>query len=155
MDYFTKWPVAYAIPNQEASTVADALVTNFFCHSQYYGNYKVTMGRNFEFRLLQEVLQRLGVSKTSTTLLHPQSDGMAERYIRTVEEQTNNKTNSVALVRERTIPTERPPLVGEVSATFADRGCRVVSATNSYGRILDFLDRNRYSFFQVAPHLYS
>jgi hypothetical protein len=31
------------------------------------------------------------------------------------------KTNSVALVRERTIPTERPPLVGEVSPTFADR----------------------------------
>jgi hypothetical protein len=28
----------------------------------------------------------------------------------------------VTLVRERTIPTERPPLFGEVSATFADRG---------------------------------
>jgi hypothetical protein len=28
------------------------------------------------------------------------------------------KLNSVALVRERTIPTERPPLVGEVSANF-------------------------------------
>jgi hypothetical protein len=27
-------------------------------------------------------------------------------------------TNSVALVRERTIPTELPPLVGEVSANF-------------------------------------
>jgi hypothetical protein len=27
-----------------------------------------------------------------------------------------NNNNSVALVRERTIPTERPPLVGEVSA---------------------------------------
>jgi hypothetical protein len=27
-------------------------------------------------------------------------------------------TNSVALARERTIPTERPPLVGEVSANF-------------------------------------
>jgi hypothetical protein len=27
-------------------------------------------------------------------------------------------TNSVALVREGTIPTERPPLVGEVSANF-------------------------------------
>ena len=26
--------------------------------------------------------------------------------------------NSVALVRERTIPTEQPPLVGEVSANF-------------------------------------
>jgi len=27
-------------------------------------------------------------------------------------------SNSVALVRERTIPTERPPPVGEVSANF-------------------------------------
>jgi hypothetical protein len=27
-------------------------------------------------------------------------------------------TYSVALVRKRTIPTERPPLVGEVSANF-------------------------------------
>jgi hypothetical protein len=30
-------------------------------------------------------------------------------------------TNSVALVSERTIPTERPPLVGEVSANFCGR----------------------------------
>jgi hypothetical protein len=29
-----------------------------------------------------------------------------------------SKTNSVAWVRERTIPTERPQLVGEVSANF-------------------------------------
>jgi hypothetical protein len=43
------------------------------------------------------------------------------------------------LVRERTILTERSPLVGEVS-------------TNSYGC---FLNRSRYFFFQVAPELYS
>jgi hypothetical protein len=30
----------------------------------------------------------------------------------------NSKLNSMALVRERTIPTERPPPVGEVSANF-------------------------------------
>jgi len=36
---------------------------------------------------------------------------------------TKLKLNSMALVRERTIPTERPPPVGEVSAYFfADRG---------------------------------
>jgi hypothetical protein len=29
-----------------------------------------------------------------------------------------NKTNSVALARKRTMPTERPPFVGEVSARF-------------------------------------
>jgi hypothetical protein len=31
------------------------------------------------------------------------------------------KENSVALVRERTISTERPPLVGEVSAKFCGK----------------------------------
>jgi len=32
--------------------------------------------------------------------------------------ETKLKLNSVALVRERTVPTERPPPVGEVSANF-------------------------------------
>jgi hypothetical protein len=59
-------------------------------------------------------------------------------------------------IRNRTIPTERPPLVSEVNANFfADRECHVVSVTNPYGRILGFLDRSRYYFFQAAPQLYS
>jgi hypothetical protein len=32
--------------------------------------------------------------------------------------------------------------------TFADRGCHVVSATDPYGRILDFLDSSRYFFIK-------
>jgi hypothetical protein len=64
--------------------------------------------------------------------------------------------SSVALVHERTIPTERPPLVSEVSAdVFADRECDVVSVTNPYGRILGFQDRSRYYCFQVTLLLYS
>jgi hypothetical protein len=37
----------------------------------------------------------------------------------------------------------------------ADRGCRVVSATDPYDRILGFIDRSRYFLFLVAPQLYS
>jgi hypothetical protein len=59
----------------------------------------------------------------------------------------------MALTCERTIPTERLPLIGKVGAKFADRGCRVVSATYPHGRIL--LGLSRYFFFQVAPQLYS
>jgi hypothetical protein len=44
----------------------------------------------------------------------------------------------VALVRERTIPTGRQPLVGEVSAV---RRYSVVSAMDPQGRNLGFLDR--------------
>ena len=48
---------------------------------------------------------------------------------------TTSYKNSVALVRERTIPTERPPPVGEVSANFLRiEGCHVVSATSPHGR---------------------
>jgi hypothetical protein len=46
-------------------------------------------------------------------------------------------TYSVALVRRRTIPTERPQLVGEVSANVCGRRCHVVIVTSlrPYSRI--------------------
>jgi hypothetical protein len=86
MDYFSKWPEAYAILNQEASTVVEALVTNFFCRFGASRGLHSEQDRNFKSRLIHEVLQRLGVSKTCTTSTHPQSDGMVTRYIKTVEE---------------------------------------------------------------------
>jgi len=80
MDYFTKWPEVNAIPNQETSTVAFVLVSNFFCRFGVPMELHSDQGQNFESRLLWEVLDLLGVHKTRTTLLHPQSDGMMEQY---------------------------------------------------------------------------
>jgi hypothetical protein len=56
MDYFTKCPEAYAIPNQEASTIAEALVTNFFCRFGTPMELHSDQGRNIESRLLQDYL---------------------------------------------------------------------------------------------------
>jgi hypothetical protein len=67
---------------------------------------------------------------------------------------TFHKKKSVALVRERTIPTERPPLVGEVSANVCGRGCHVVSVTDSYGRILGFSNRSILNFRKTFCFLY-
>jgi hypothetical protein len=39
--------------------------------------------------------------------------------------------------------------------TFADRGYCVVGEADPYDRIVGFLDRSSYFFFQVAPQLYS
>jgi hypothetical protein len=55
MNCFTKWPEAYAIPNQQASTVAEALVTNFFCHFGIPWAVHSDQDRNFESRLTYEV----------------------------------------------------------------------------------------------------
>jgi hypothetical protein len=46
-------------------------------------------------------------------------------------------------------PGERR-LLAKLVLTFEDRGCHVVSVMDPYGRNLDFLDRSRYFFFQVA-----
>jgi hypothetical protein len=51
-------------------------------------------------------------------------------------------------------PSDRRLSAKLVSAS-ADRECRVVSATDPYGRILYFLDQSSYYLFQVAPQLYS
>jgi hypothetical protein len=63
--------------------------------------------------------------------------------------------NSVALGRKQLYRPSDRRLSKKLVPTFADRGCRVVSATDLHGRILGFLDRSRYYFFQVAPQLYS
>jgi transposase InsO family protein len=66
--------------------VANALVTNCFYRFGIPRELHSDQGRDFESRLLQEIVQRMGVSKTRATPLHPQSDGMVDRYIRTTEE---------------------------------------------------------------------
>ena len=44
-------------------------------------------GRNFESAVFSEMCSLLGIEKTRTTPLHPQSDGMVERFNRTLEAQ--------------------------------------------------------------------
>jgi hypothetical protein len=51
MDYFSNWPEAYAIPNQEAATVAEALVTKFFCRFGVPLELHSDQGRSFKSRL--------------------------------------------------------------------------------------------------------
>jgi hypothetical protein len=85
-DYFTKWPEAYAIPDQEPSTVAESLPpwqksqsTTSSSASECSRNY-ITIAVVTLSRLLQEVLQCPGVSKMRITPLPPysQSDVMVE-----------------------------------------------------------------------------
>ena len=86
-DYFTKWPEAYPLPNQEATTVAKVLVNEMICQFGVPLEMHSDQGRNFESALFKEVCRLLGMTKTKTTPLHPQSDGMVERMNRTIEVQ--------------------------------------------------------------------
>lgn len=85
VDYFTKWPEAFAIPNQEAVTVAEKLVNEVFCRFGLPLEIHADQGRNLESFVFQEVCRLMGIHKTRTTPYHPQSDGMVERFNQTLE----------------------------------------------------------------------
>lgn len=87
MDYFTKWPEAYALPNHEAVTVAEVLVEQFFTRFGVPAELHSDQGREFEAEVFRECCQLLGLKKTRTTPLRPQSDGLVERFNRTLTQE--------------------------------------------------------------------
>ncbi|GFV96342.1 retrovirus-related Pol polyprotein from transposon 412 [Trichonephila clavipes] len=84
MDYFTKWPEAYPIPEQEASTIAEVLVQHWISRFGVPLQLHTDRGRNFDSAVCKRLCEILAIHKTRTTALHPQSYGMVERFNRTI-----------------------------------------------------------------------
>ena len=84
-DYFTRWTEAFPIPNQEALTVARVFVNEYVCRYGVPVQLYTDQGRNFESKIVEEMCKILEIDKTRTSPYHPQSDGMVERFNRTLE----------------------------------------------------------------------
>lgn len=84
MDYFTKWPEAFPVADQTAETVAEGLVNHVISRFGIPQELHSDQGTNFESRIFQEVVKLLGIRKTRTTPMHPQSNGLVERFNRTL-----------------------------------------------------------------------
>jgi transposase InsO family protein len=69
------------VRDQEASSVAKAFVVSIFGVPL---ELHTDQGSNFESALFKEMCDILGIQKTRTTSLHPQSDGMVKRGNRTI-----------------------------------------------------------------------
>ena len=72
------------MPNMEACTVAKLLAEEIFCRFGVSQTIHSDQGRQFESNLFKEMCKLLGIHKTRTTPYHPQSDGMVERFNRTL-----------------------------------------------------------------------
>ena len=105
VDHFTKHVEAYALADQEATTVARVFLNKFV--SRYGVQYVLhtDQGANFESNLFKELCQMLNIKKTRTTPYHPQCDGQVERMNRTiidllklnVRDATNNWNLNIGL----------------------------------------------------------
>ena len=86
MCYLTKWAEAIPLPNQTAETIAQVFVEKVICR---FGCPKVLLsdrGANFLSSLMMEVCRLMNVRKINTTSYRPQTDGLVERFNRTLEQ---------------------------------------------------------------------
>ena len=93
-DYFTRWTEAFPLPNQEAATVAQVFVNEYVCGYGVPKQLRTDQGRNFESKqLIQEICELLQIHKTRPPPYHPQSDGLVERFNRTLEAMLSKYVN--------------------------------------------------------------
>ena len=102
MDYFSKYVRIYPMKNQRAETVTACLMDWVYelgvpvrLHSD--------QGPQFESAVFQEMCKRLGIHKTRTTPYHPQSDGMVERFNRTLKDMVAKYIDSQGLTWDREV----------------------------------------------------
>uniref|UniRef100_A0A8C5M0R6 Gypsy retrotransposon integrase-like protein 1 n=1 Tax=Leptobrachium leishanense TaxID=445787 RepID=A0A8C5M0R6_9ANUR len=81
-DHFTRYAQAFSTKDQRAPTVAKVLMEKFFVHYGLPRRIHSDQGRDFESRLVGQLLELLGIQKTRTTPYHPQGDAQPESFNR-------------------------------------------------------------------------
>ena len=84
MDYLTKWPEVYATQDQTAPTIARLFVEQFISRHGVPRQLLSDRGPAFLSKLLLAVCDCIGSKKINTSAYHPQSDGLVERFNRTL-----------------------------------------------------------------------
>jgi len=120
-DTFSKWVEAYAIPNKEANTVAKHL-TDFFCRFGIPQRLHSDRGLEFHNQVLDEIAKILQIQPSFTTAYRPQSNGMIERFNRTLIKMLKTFIDDFA--HPTTWDTLLPMLTGAYRATeHSSTGC--------------------------------
>ena len=86
MDYFTKWPEAKAISDAKAETVAKFLFENIICIHGVPKEIISDQGTSFNNALIKELCDRYQTKHRLTSAYRPQTNGLVERFNRTIGE---------------------------------------------------------------------
>ena len=83
-DYLTKWIEAEPLPDAKAETIARVFVEKVLTRHAAPKRILTDQGSNFMSELFEQVNKLLGVEHSSTTAYHPQTDGLTERFNKTL-----------------------------------------------------------------------
>ena len=90
-DYATRYPEAVALQTIDAQTIAEELVRIFSCVG-IPEEILTDQGSNFTLNLLAELYNMLHVHAIQTSLYHPRTDGLVERFNQALKSMLKKST---------------------------------------------------------------
>lgn len=83
-DYHTKWVEAVACPAATAAEAAQGFVREIVLRHGAPGRIITDRGQHFVASLIEEIFKAMGTDHVKTTAYHPQTNGLCERFNRTL-----------------------------------------------------------------------
>lgn len=85
IDRYTRWPEAVPLKDTTAGTVANAFYTNWIARFGAPATITTDRGVQFESQIFGALTNLFGIHRIRTTAYHPQSNGMIERWHRSLK----------------------------------------------------------------------
>ena len=83
-EYLTKWPEARAIPDSTAASVVTFFYEDIICRHGCPKILQTDRGTHFVNEMLDTLCQKSGVKHKLSTAYHPQTNGLVERFNKTL-----------------------------------------------------------------------
>lgn len=103
VDRKTGWPEAFPVKDITAETVADIMYSGWISRFGCPLNLTTDQGSTFLSQLFEHLAKRMGIRKFRTTAYHPQSNGIVERWHRSLKAALMSRGNTEQWVAE--LPT--------------------------------------------------
>ena len=84
IDYLTKWPKAKALSQATAEQVAQFIYEDIICRHGCPMKILSDRGTHFNNKMIQELMQKFEIKHLFSTPYHPQTNGLVERFNRTL-----------------------------------------------------------------------
>ena len=82
VDHFTKWPIAIAIPDRKAETIARVIFEHLICEHGIPRRILSDRGQELISEVLKILYEKWGVRRVATGGYNPQANGVCERFHR-------------------------------------------------------------------------